>query len=123
MNYSDKILAVIGVTNNRDKYGYKIFKDLKASNYRVYGISPKIDKFEDGTKIYPSLKELPEKPDIVITVVKPEITSQIVDLCKELGINHIWCQPGSESEEVIEKARNYGIKITLSCFMVRNGIW
>ncbi|PKP60210.1 MAG: hypothetical protein CVT88_03650 [Candidatus Altiarchaeales archaeon HGW-Altiarchaeales-1] len=65
------------------------------------------------------ISEIPEKPDIVVTVVPPKVTENIVDECKTLGINEIWMQPGSESEEAIKKAENFGIKVTYNaCIML-----
>ena len=32
--------AVVGVTPNQEKYGYKIFKRLLEKGYQTYGVSP-----------------------------------------------------------------------------------
>jgi predicted CoA-binding protein len=123
MHFSENNIAVVGVSLNKEKYGYKIFKDLKKNGYKVYGVNPRIDKFEDGTKIYKKLSEIPVKIDIVITVVPPQSSEKIVDECIELGIKNIWFQPGSESKTAIEKSQKNGIKTTTACFMVHNKIW
>jgi len=106
----NKAIAVIGVSNNEDKYGFKVFKDLITKNLRVYGINPNAD-FVLNRKIYKKISEIPEKIDIVVTVVPPKITESVVYECKNLGINEIWMQPGSESEEAIRKAENFGMKV------------
>lgn len=122
MSFKDKKIAVVGVSDNKNKYGYKIFSSLVENGYDVYGINPKLETLE-GRKIYHSLSEIPQKPDIVITVVPPSVSEQIVDECQRLGINHIWFQPGSESEKAVKKAKSYGIETTEACFMVQNDIW
>jgi len=122
MELKNKMIAVIGVSNDYSKYGHKIFRDLLREKYNVEGINPK-GGFVLGKIIYKSLKELNKKPDIVITVVPPQATETIVEECHNLGISHIWMQPGSESQNAINKAREYRIKVTNACFMVNEGLW
>jgi len=123
MDIKEKEIAVIGVSNKEEKFGFRIFRDLLKRGFKVKGIHPKITEVL-GQRIYANLKALETKPDLVITVVPPEVTEKIVDECSELGIKEIWMQPGSESEEAIQKSKTYGIKVTYkACFMVENGIW
>ncbi len=122
-NLKNKKIAVVGVSSNPDKYGHKIFKDLVSTGTDVAGINPKGGGLF-GKTIYQSLKDMPYVPDLVITVVQPAATSQIVDECKKLGIKDIWMELGSESEEAIKKAKDYGMHVTAnSCFMITHGIW
>ena len=93
-------IAVVGATVNKEKFGYKVYKAVKGLGFTVYPVNPKYEEI-DGDKCYSSLKDLPEKPDVVITVVPPRVTEKIVRQCKELGIKRVWMQPGSESEEAI----------------------
>jgi len=123
MDIKEKEIAVIGVSNKEEKFGFRIFRDLLNSGFKVKGIHPKITEVL-GQRIYPDLNVLETKPDLVITVVPPEVTERIVDECKDLGIKEIWMQPGSESEGAIKKARQYGINVIYNaCFMVENKIW
>ena len=74
--------------------------------------------------MYPSLKELPLIPDMVMTVVPPKVTEQVVDACHKLGIKTIWMQPGSESDAAIAKAKEYGMDVIAhACFMKKEGVW
>lgn len=119
----DKKIAVIGVNNKPEKFGYRIFFDLLEAGYNVFPVGVRGGE-ANGQKIYKTLYELPEKPDLVITVVPPEGTEKIVEDCIKLGIKEIWMQPGSQSFEGIERAEAEGIKVTQrGCFMVQEGIW
>ena len=115
-------IAVIGVSDNADKYGHKIFRDMLKAGYPVKGINPK-GGLVLGRHIYKSLEELEPRPDLVISVVPPEVTEQIVEECHKLGIKTLWLQPGSDSPKVLAKAEGYGITAITACFMVREGIW
>jgi len=113
--------AVIGVSTNPNKWGWKIFNQLKLLNFIVYAINPNHKKI--GADVcWPNLMSLPEKPSVVITVVPPKVTEEIVKECKNLGINKIWMQPGSESKKAINYCKNNNIKtISNACFVV-NGL-
>lgn len=122
-NAKEKKIAVVGVSHKEEKFGYRIFKDLLDSGYNVDGVNP-ADGEISGKKIFRCLKDMPVLPDLVITVVPSEATERIVEECKELGIREIWMQPGSESNNAVKKAKDYGISITYNaCFMVEQGIW
>lgn len=115
---SKNVFAVIGVSRDPEKYGHKVYKDLKKAGYTVYPINPKAESI-DGDKCYNSLRELPERPDVVDIVVPPKITERIIKECKELGIKRVWMQPGSESEEAISFCKENNIEVVHSvCVMV-----
>ncbi len=116
------LIAVVGVSGDASKYGHRIFRDLLNSGYPVKGVNPK-GGFVLGQNIHTSISDIGKKPDLVITVVPPEVTEKVVEECNQLGVRHIWMQPGSESARAAEKAREYGIKVTLACFMVAKGVW
>lgn len=105
-----KTWAVVGVTDKKEKFGYKIFKKLIEHGYEAYGINPKYD-FIDGEKIYPALKSVPKKVDVVDVVVPPKVTLNLLDEIHELGIENVWFQPGTYDEEVVEKAKKLGLKM------------
>ncbi|MDR2425788.1 MAG: CoA-binding protein [Endomicrobium sp.] len=119
----NKLIAVVGVNDKPEKFGYRIFFDLFKAHYDVFPIGVRGGEV-NGVKIYKTLQELAQKPDIVITVVAPAVTEKIVDDCIKLGIKEIWMQPGSQSTEAVKKAKIAEIKVTYNtCFMVSEGIW
>lgn len=109
-----KIWAVIGVTPDKEKFGYKIWKTLLDNNYDVYAINPKYDEIY-GVKCYHSLTELPVKPEVVDFVVPPPITIKAVEEAKEIGIKYLWFQPGTWNKNVIERADSLEITHIEDC--------
>jgi predicted CoA-binding protein len=97
---AQKRFAVVGATDNPEKYGHQILKNLKSRGYEVYPVTPRLKEIE-GTRCYASLADIPVKVDVVDFVVPSEVTEEVLKQCKELGLNHIWLQPGSESETAI----------------------
>jgi len=116
------LIAVVGVSDDASKYGHKIFRDLLNSGYPVKGVNPK-GGFVLGSQIYKSVSDMEKRPDLVITVVPPAVTEQVVEECNKLGVKTIWMQPGSESAEAVKKAAEYGIRTVTACFMVVKGVW
>ena len=104
------IFAVVGVSKESEKYGHKVYFDLKRAGYTVYPINPNARDIY-GDKCYPRLGRLPELPDVVDIVVPPKITEETVKECKNLGIGKVWMQPGSESEKAIKFCRDNDIKV------------
>jgi predicted CoA-binding protein len=112
------IFAVVGASRDPQKYGHQVYRDLKNAGYRVYPVNPNAQEVL-GDKCYPSLRELPEKPDVVVTVAPPQVTERVVRTCKELGIKKVWMQLGSESEEAVKYCKENGLEVIYNmCVMV-----
>lgn len=115
---SQKRFAVVGATDNPQKYGNQIVKNLKKRGYEVYPINPKLNELE-GLKCYATLVDIPVKVEVVDFVVPPGVTEEILKQCKELGLDRIWLQPGSESETAIAFCHDNNLKVVHSvCVMV-----
>ena len=106
----NSIFTIVGATDNHDKYGYKVFMDLKNKGYKVHPINPKLSEIE-GVKCFSSIKDLEVKPDIVVMVVPPKVTEEIIKQVFDLGIKKVWMQPGSESEISISYCEKNNIEV------------
>ena len=116
------VIAVVGASRNPEKYGHKVYKDLKEAGYKVYPVNPNASEIL-GDKCYPNLESLPERPDVVTVVVPPRVTEKIVKACKDLGIWRVWMQPGSESDRAIQFCRDAGIKVVHGvCIIVQRRV-
>ncbi len=95
-----KTIAVVGATNNSEKYGYKIVENLKRKGFNVWPVNPK-EKEILSLKVYSSLQDLPQEPELVVLVVPATIGLIIINQMHELGWQNVWVQPGAESEKLI----------------------
>lgn len=115
----DLVYAVVGASNNPEKYGNRVLKDLKEAGYQVIPINPHEEMIE-GLKVFPSLRTVGTSLDVVITVVPPSITETIVKEAHELGIKKIWMQPGSESDTAVRFCEENGIEcVHHACIMIQ----
>ena len=112
-------IALIGASNNKNKYGNQIYRDLRKKGYHVIPINPKEELIE-GDKAYRSIEEMETLPDIANFVVPPPVAMKIAQHIADLGIKHLWFQPGSESDELEDWLKNTDeIKYLInSCIMV-----
>ncbi len=113
--------AVVGATQNTSKFGYKVFKKLKQHGYNVYPVNTEYDEVE-GSKCFPSIEAIEADIDVVSMIVNPVRGLGILKKAEGKSIKQIWCQPGAESDELIEFAKTKGIEIIFNrCVLVELG--
>ena len=112
-------IALIGASNDKSKFGNRIYRDLKSKGYNVTPINPK-DKEIEGDRAYSSIQMMEELPDIVNFVVPPPIAMKVAQNAVEVGVEYLWFQPGSESVELEKWLKEIdGIKYLINaCIMV-----
>jgi predicted CoA-binding protein len=116
---AQKRFAVVGATDNPQKYGNQIVKNLKSRGYEVYPVNPRLQEVE-GLKCYTGLEDLPVRVDVVDFVVPPQVTEKMLEDCKKLGLNRIWLQPGSESEAAINFCYQNKMKVVYGVCVMMN---
>lgn len=110
--------AIVGASENPDKYGYRVLDDLSSAGYNVIPVNPKGGEIL-GKKAYFTLGSIKEKVDIAVMLVPPNISEIVLNGIKELGIKKVWFQPGSESTAAIEYCEANGIDCVYNhCIMV-----
>lgn len=118
-----RVWAVVGVSQDRSKFGNRVFLDLRDAGYTVYAVNPKGGELE-GAKVYASLADLPEPPEVIDLVVPPAVTEQVVKEAHALGLTRIWMQPGAESDAAIAYCQEHGLQVVYSaCAMVWKRRW
>lgn len=95
----NNLIALVGASNDKNKYGNKILLDLHNKNYNVVPINHREDSIA-GLKAYSKVQDLPSRPSIINFVVPPEIGLIITKELVEEGYDHFWFQPGAESKNL-----------------------
>ncbi|MGE5474857.1 MAG: CoA-binding protein [Ignavibacteriales bacterium] len=109
--------VVVGASENKEKYGYKIFRRLKDLGYNVIPVNPNYETIL-GEKCYPNLMSLTQKPDVINLVVSPKHGMKTIQEASDLGIKYIWLQPGTFNDELLEFAREKGIETLQACVLI-----
>jgi hypothetical protein len=117
-----KVIAVAGVSRKKDIPANYIFRKFRDSGYKVYPVNPNAEMVE-GVVCYPSLADLPEKPEALMLASTPSVSEILIEECAKLGIELTWMHrgvgKGSYSEKAAKKASDLGVKaITNGCPMM-----
>jgi predicted CoA-binding protein len=115
-------VAILGASQNREKYGNKSVRAHLDQGYEVYPINPNADEIE-GLKAYPGLSDLPVQTlDRVSVYLPPAVGLNVLDDIKKLSPKEVWFNPGSESDEILDKAQELGLNIIMACSIVDLGV-
>jgi uncharacterized protein len=107
---SGKRFAVVGASRDREKYGNKVLRTYFQNGLEAVPINPGGGDIE-GRPSYPNLAALPEPVDGVSIITPPKVTERVVDEAVQLGIKHLWMQPGAESPQAIDAAKKAGANV------------
>ncbi len=99
-------MVKVGVTGAAGRMGSLIAKlVLEDENLKLVGVTEKEDshligkEFIEGVKFYPSIKDFPEKPDVVIDFTVPQATLNLLEDAKDLGVALVIGTTGFSDEE------------------------
>jgi predicted CoA-binding protein len=114
-----KVFAVAGASKDRSKYGNKVLRCYLQHGLKAYAVNPKETEIE-GQICVPNLAALPERVHGVSVITPPHITETLVAQAAEVGIQHMWMQPGAESERALDLGDEFGLNVIGdgSCLLV-----
>jgi uncharacterized protein len=115
-----KVVAVIGASTNRQKFGNRAVRAYRDQGYTVIPINPHEAEVE-GLKAYPSVLDVPGPIDMASIYLQPSIGEQVIAEIARKGIPEVWINPGAESEELIARARALGIQPIVACSIISIG--
>jgi len=115
-----KVVAVIGASSNRQKFGNRAVRAFLQQGFTVIPINPHETEVE-GLKAYGSVLDVPGPVDMASLYVPPEIGEQLIGEIARKGIGEVWLNPGAESDELIARARALQIQPIVACSIVAIG--
>ena len=115
-----KVVAVIGASKDRRKFGNKAVRAFQRQGYQVVPINPHESDVE-GLRTYRSVLDVPGKIDMATFYVPPAIGELLIDEIAAKQISEVWLNPGAESEVLIAKARALQIEPVVACSVVGIG--
>jgi uncharacterized protein len=115
-----KVVAVIGASSNRQKFGNRAVRAFQQQGYTVIPINPHETNVE-GLKTYASVLDVPGPVDMASFYVPPEIGEQVIEEIAKKGITEVWLNPGAESDALVARARTLNIQPIVACSIVAIG--
>ncbi len=118
-----KVVAVVGISPKRERPSYYVSERLiSRGKHRVYFVNPRYAGMEIlKIKVLPSLKDVPEKIDIVNVFRNPAHAEGVIKEALEVGARCVWFQPGAENLEVIQRYKDKIKIIYDACIGVEAG--
>lgn len=113
-----KTIAVVGLSDIPMRPSHGVSAYMQAHGYRIIPVNPAITE-SLGERAYPSLREVPEKIDIVNIFRRPEFVEEIVDQAIELNIPAVWMQEGVINKRAAEKARKAGLFVAMDLCILK----
>lgn len=107
-----KTIAVVGLSDSPLRPSHGVSAYMQARGYKIIPVNPRISEAL-GEKSYPSLREVPEKIDIVNVFRRPEFVEEVVDQAIQLKIPAVWMQEEVINERAAEKARKAGMFVIM----------
>jgi predicted CoA-binding protein len=115
-----RTIAVVGLSGNPDKPSHYVPAYMKQHGYRILPVNPLVESVL-GERAYPTLADLPTKPDIVNVFRLPKFIPEIVEQMLDLGFKNLWVQQGIIHNEAAAAAEAGGIWVVMDrCIMVEH---
>lgn len=114
--------AIIGASSDQDKFGNKSLRAHLAQGYEVYPVNPKGGEIE-GLTVYQNIGDVPvDHLNRVSLYVPPAVGLKLIEEIAAKGCDELWLNPGSDSEELADKARELGLEPITACSIVDVGM-
>jgi uncharacterized protein len=119
-------VAILGASADRAKFGNKSVRAHVKAGYEVYPVNPSGGEIE-GLPAYRTLADVPiENLDRISVYLRPQIGLTLLDemAAKTRGTSgaEIWFNPGSESPDLLARARELGLNVIAACSIVDLGL-
>jgi predicted CoA-binding protein len=115
-----KIVAVIGASSNRSKFGNRAVRAYHRQGYTVVPINPHETEIE-GLKAYRSVLDVPGPIDMATFYVPPVVGERVIEEIARKQIPEVWLNPGAESDRLIARAEALHIQPIVACSIVGIG--
>ncbi len=118
---SSRVIAVVGLSANWWRPSFFVAKYLQDHGYRVIPVNPVYQEVL-GEKCYASLKDVPEKIDMVDCFRKAEEIPALAEDAVAIGAKCLWMQLGVVNEAAAARAREAGLDVIMDrCVKIEHG--
>ena len=117
----NRVLAIVGLSASWHRPSYFAAKYMLEHCYRVIPVNPQYTEVL-GQKCYASLRDIPEKVDLVDVFRKTADVMPVADDAIAIGARVLWQQLGVKNQEAAARARAAGMETVLDrCVKIEHG--
>lgn len=117
----NKVIAVVGLSAQWHRPSHFAAKYMMEHGYRVIPVNPQYREVL-GQKCYASLREIPEKVDLVDVFRKAADVMPVAEEAIAIGARVLWQQLGVKNEAAAARARAAGLETVMDrCVKIEHG--
>lgn len=110
-------VAVVGASNNPERYSYKALHLLNDMGYETFPVNPNHQKIE-GQKVLTSLEALPEPVHTVTLYVSAHLSKDMGPALLKSRCNRVIFNPGAENPSLKSELEEKGVNCLEACTLV-----
>src|SRR5581483_9056078 len=109
-----RTIAMVGASSSWNRPSYFVMKYLQSKGYRVIPVNP-ANAGQDllGEKVYASLKDIPDRVDMVEVFRASDQVGPVADDAIAIGAKILWMQLGVRNDEAAAKAEAAGLAVIM----------
>ena len=109
---SVQTIAMVGASSNWNRPSYFVMKYLQNKGYRVIPVNPGTAGQEHlGEKVYASLRDIPDKIDMVDVFRASDAVGPIMDDAIAIGAKIVWMQLGVRNDAAAAVGESAGLEV------------
>lgn len=114
-------IIIVGASSTYAKFGNKAVRAYLRAGHEVLPVNPNESEVE-GLSTYPKVQNVPGYVDRVAMYVPPKVGESIItELVQRGQIGELWFNPGSETPELVARARDLGLNVKIGCAIIDIG--
>jgi predicted CoA-binding protein len=114
------VIAIIGASNDRRKYGNKALRAYRQQGYDVIPINLRETEVE-GIRAYRSVLDVGGPIDEVSLYVPADAGLRVLDEVARKGVARVWLNPGADDPRVVDRAKQLGLEPIVACSILAVG--
>jgi predicted CoA-binding protein len=115
-----RVVAVVGASRSRHKFGNKAVRAFSAAGDTVIPIHPSATEIE-GRRAYRSVTEVPGPIDMATLYLPADVALTVLAELKRKGVSEVWLNPGADEDAVIDEAHRLGLNTIVACSIMGTG--
>lgn len=118
-----RTIAVVGLSSNPWRPSHGVASYMKRNGYRIIPVNPN-EREVLGERAYASLRDVPEKVELVDIFRRSEEAGKAVDEAIRIGAKAVWLQEGVIDEAAAERALEAGLLVVMDrCWLKEHAKW